>query len=513
MRIISKRRTRYLLIIILVITTIILFVKATVQFQMNREIKHYKKFFRPTKGAKALSSFNPLDIKQIPSETIDELYEARLMLQEKKNELIDWSKFAYVNYVTAADYLCNTLIMFNSLKNEYHTEAQLVLLVSKRLLDTKISRDVDQSKFLLEKIQNLDEKQVVIKYIDDIIKPNDYTPWNESLTKLLIFNETSYDRIIFMDNDADLVDSMDELFFLPKYVKFAAPLTYWFLTEEDCEKAVKEMEKKEKVTTNLDNYIDQLSARIKREKPIYNDLPSLPPHLYLNSDNIAEDIISSTSSASPLFAFGGHKASKVKFASNLMVISPEAELFQYIVDFAIPSIIDKKSVYDMDLVNDDLYNLKRIIYNQFSLFRKMRSKFLPEVLVLPYTRYGLLTGSIRNEKQHSLISNDILGFRRYDENRKPIDTPFDVAVERSKYVHFSDYPIGKPWNYPSIHAFECKPSGEASELEKNACSLWNSVYEQYLEKRHICMATIGQENENELPQHEKMELHDIDDDK
>lgn len=491
MRLLSKRRIRLFVILVVCVLTIMMITRGIVQFQLNKEIKYYKKYFN-RKRDKLEAIYNPLEIKQIPVEIIDRLYEDQLTRLAEDNKAVDWSKLAYINYVTDSAYLCNTLIMFDDLKHKYNTKAKLVLLISRDLLDPNSSSDVDHIKRLLDKIKDVDQEQVVVKLIENIVKPMDYTPWNESLTKLLIFNETDYNRIIYLDNDAVLMDNLDELFFLPAYIKFAAPLTYWFLSEKDINEAYKELTVDEKVSINLKTYTKKLESRIKNNKMIYNHLPNLPHLLYLNSKNVAKDIIQSTSSASPLFNFHANKKSgKIKFASNLMVIKPSKDLFDIIVNEALPKVLNKKTKYDMDLINEEIYNLKKIIYYQFSLFRKMKSKFQPEVLVLPFGTYGLLTGSVRNRNHHSMIVNDILGYKRLDETGQQIEKEFDRSVRESKYIHFSDYPIGKPWNYHSIDEFECKADeihSDDVEGDTKACNLWNSIYSTYLATRNICEA-------------------------
>lgn len=471
------------------VTLVTLLVRGIVQFQLNGEIKYYKHFFKQKRDT-LQDIYNPLDIKQIPQEAIDELYATTLEKTEKTGQTIDWSKFAYVNYVTDAAYLCNTLILFEKLKTEYGTKAQLLLLISKDLVDPEQSSNIDLITMLLDKIRSIDNEQIVIKPIDNIVKPQDYTPWNESLTKLLVFNQTEYERIIYLDNDAVLRDNLDELFFIPNYIKFAAPVTYWFLSEKDMEKAYHSLKHDEKVSTNLNTYTKKLLPRIKKNKMIYNHLPMLPPSLYLNSENVAQEIIGSTSSASPLFDFHtGKKSGKVKFASNLMVIKPSQVTFQNILDYALPKVVDKKEKYDMDLINEELYSLKRIIYNQFQLFRKMKNAFKPEVLILPFGRYGLLTGSLRNKNHYSMMANDVLGYKRLTEDGKEIPVLIDETVSQCKYIHFSDYPLGKPWNYASFKEFECtvdEKNAKDLETERRACEVWNGIYETYLETRKIC---------------------------
>ncbi|CCF56658.1 hypothetical protein KAFR_0B03610 [Kazachstania africana CBS 2517] len=487
MRLISRRRLRFFLYVLIGFIMVTIITRGIVQFQLNKEIKYYKRFFKENKDSLE-QMFNPLEIKQIPEEVIDSLYSETLSRASKTNKGINWDKFAYVNYVTDASYLCNTLIMFNKLKTEFQTKAKLVLLVTKDLIEDNATNK-EKNILMLASIKNVDSEQVRIKYVDNIVKPKDYTPWNESLTKLRVFNETDFDRIIYMDNDAALTANLDELFFLPQYIKFAAPMTYWFISQNDLKEAYHELQHDDRITLNLNNYNKQTISRIKKGKMIYNHLPSLPSSLYLNSKNVAQEIISSTSSASPLFDFHtSKKASKIKFASNIMVIKPSKETFDKILYELLPRALTKKEMYDMDLINEELYNLKKIVYYQFSLFRKLKSEFIPEVMVLPFGRYGLLTGSLRNKNHYSMISNDILGYKRMDNDGNEL-LGLDKSVADAKYIHFSDYPIGKPWHYVSIKEFECVPDAETAEdldQETKACNIWNSFYDTFIQARSIC---------------------------
>ncbi|THW96499.1 nucleotide-diphospho-sugar transferase [Aureobasidium pullulans] len=60
------------------------------------------------------------------------------------------------------------------------------------------------------------------------VKPfeNDGSTWAESFTKLFAFNQTQYQRVISLNSDATVLQSMDELFFLPR-APVAMPRAYW----------------------------------------------------------------------------------------------------------------------------------------------------------------------------------------------------------------------------------------------------------------------------------------------
>ena len=70
-------------------------------------------------------------------------------------------------------------------------------------------------------------------------------------------------------------------------------------------------------------------------------------------------------------------------------------------------------------------------------------------MVLPHPEYDLLTGEFRGGPDHSKY----LGFdegKRWDP---------DEALQRAKYLHFSDWPVPKPW-------VECAPQMWEEQMPK-----------------------------------------------
>ncbi|GKZ28082.1 N-acetylglucosaminyltransferase, partial [Aspergillus brasiliensis] len=76
-----------------------------------------------------------------------------------------------------------------------------------------------------------DNYGVKLKPIEVIMKGGGGAPWSTSYTKLLAFNQTDYDRVLNLDSDATLLQTMDELFLLPP-APVAMPLAYWFYPNE-----------------------------------------------------------------------------------------------------------------------------------------------------------------------------------------------------------------------------------------------------------------------------------------
>lgn len=239
---------------------------------------------------------------------------------------------------------------------------------------------------------------------------------------------------------------------------------------------------------NANKYIDKSITRIQNGKMIYNHLPNLPHNLYLNADNIGDDILKTRTVFSISRLFHTVKPSKVKFTSDLMVIKPSAAIYQKINDIILPYAIKAQNMYDMDVINEYLYNLKEIIYDHFSVVKSLKANFVPEVVVLPFGRYSLLSGTIKEKKMHKFLKNDILGYQYL--NSKGDDTSKDLAtvVGESKYIHYSDYPLMKPWHYNKKEHLECKilDGSQNKEEEQEYCNIWNSVILPYFDKKQIC---------------------------
>ena len=487
MKLVSRRKIRQCSLFVGLVIGVVLTLGAIYEVQLNKEIEHFKTYFR-VKRDSIKGIYNPFEIKQIPEETIDELYNLQI---KKYGDSIDWDKYAYYNYVANIDYLCNTLVMFDQLLNKYHTKAKLALLVSRDLVESDSEDTRDQARVLLDRIMKLDEKRVIVKLVNSIKKPNDQTQWSDSLTKLLVFNETEFERIIFLDNDAILTGNMDELFFLPSHIKFAAPITYWFLSESDVSRASTQLSKDQKSSTNLNVYLRKLKARVWDGKMIYNHLPNLPSSLYLDHKNAAKEILLSSSYIARLLNLGRKShTGRVIFASDVMVIKPSTETFNRIMLDILPRTVNKGKAYDMDIINDELYNLKKIIYKQFTIFKKLKKNFVPEVMVLPFGRYGLLTGSIRNKNHHGMIANDILGYKRHSIEGEEVHFDLSNLMNTTKYMHLSDYPLAKPWVYTTLDMIECHPDEISNASDKESCILWNSVYRGFMESRDICKETV-----------------------
>ncbi|GAB7339031.1 hypothetical protein MBLNU457_5694t2 [Dothideomycetes sp. NU457] len=134
---------------------------------------------------------------------------------------IDWSKYAYIQYATEKQYLCNSIMIFESL-SKLHTKAAKVMLYP---ADWDVGPEIGtfQSKLLLraEADYGVELVPVYRRHLVDVS-----STWRDSFVKLLAFNMTQYERVLSLDSDSTVMKSMDELFLLPP-APVAMPRAYW----------------------------------------------------------------------------------------------------------------------------------------------------------------------------------------------------------------------------------------------------------------------------------------------
>lgn len=91
-----------------------------------------------------------------------------------------------------------------------------------------------------------------------------------------------------------------------------------------------------------------------------------------------------------------------------------------------------------------------------------------------------------------MLRNDILGYKRLDSKGNEFPKDMRQVVRDAKYIHFSDFPVGKPWEYSSFDDIECTvdttSKSKTIEEEEQVCQAWNNVYLTYMYSRDICFA-------------------------
>ena len=148
----------------------------------------------------------------------------------------------------------------------------------------------------------------------------------------------------------------------------------------------------------------------------------------------------------------------VTLSSQLMLIEPSDFEFQRILG-AVSHRTSRE--FDMDNVNE--------LYGE-------------SCVVIPHRRYNLLTGEFRSSEHHKYLSSK-------EEAWDP-----QKVIDEAKYVHFSDWPLPKPWMpHSDAQILEMQP--DCRELEKvQDCrdrEVWLSLYADFKERRRVSPITLS----------------------
>lgn len=128
------------------------------------------------------------------------------------------SCFAYSQYATHVPYLCNAVMMFESL-HRLGSAADRVLLYNQ---DWEEGSKTYAGRLLSKAKNDFHVKLVPVKVSS---AKGDWT-WQESFTKLYAFSQIQYKRILALDSDSVLLQHMDDLFQAPP-AKLSATIAYW----------------------------------------------------------------------------------------------------------------------------------------------------------------------------------------------------------------------------------------------------------------------------------------------
>ncbi|CAH2355456.1 glucose N-acetyltransferase 1 [[Candida] railenensis] len=450
---------------------------------------------------------NSRHVRFLPDSILTHLFESYDLSK------VDWSKFAYVQYATNMDYCCNALMNFAKLRSKYKTKAELVLIVTK-------DAAVDLEEAMMKKLK---EFGVTIKEVEALkFKSKDET-WQEGFTKFNAFGLKKYARVIYFDNDATILGNMDSLFFIPNEVDIAMPLAY-DETVRKMKKIFAEYESHEELKTAIpkcsrkseDDKFQLESNIIKGAKEalkskgisyqslVYQRLPYLYNHALLDS-----------------YYFGDH----------FMVLKPSIKTYKSLVELCETK---KPAEYDMELIN-----------KQFSVKRALSSSD-SNLMILPHSAYGALSGTLRirayellhytdptevhcyarsefdreqnkfkrretekhaYQNEGNRVSNEVDKVRRESDSTNEEET--ERVWEAVKAVHFSDYPLPKPWmevnqyrEYVSNMILCEKERAKTKKYRSKyrpkiiddcaASRLWNGLYETFQEEREsICGLTLS----------------------
>lgn len=109
----------------------------------------------------------------------------------------DWSRFAYAQYVTDKNYLCNSLMIFEALQRLGSRAERLMMYPEQWSLESDSSESI-----LLRKARDDYNVKLVPIHVQHF---SGEATWGDSFTKLLAFNQTQYERVISLDSDANVL--------------------------------------------------------------------------------------------------------------------------------------------------------------------------------------------------------------------------------------------------------------------------------------------------------------------
>ncbi|KAK9419873.1 putative Glycosyltransferase family 8 protein [Seiridium unicorne] len=140
---------------------------------------------------------------------------------------INWSRFAYTQYVTNQAYLCNSVMIFETLYR-LGSKADRVMMYPESMMDPTATEGTTEAAKLLIKAR--DVYKVRLHPVAVQRRAGGDSTWAESFTKLLAFNQTQYERVLNVDSDATILQTMDELFLMPP-CPVAMPRAYWLFPD------------------------------------------------------------------------------------------------------------------------------------------------------------------------------------------------------------------------------------------------------------------------------------------
>lgn len=305
-----------------------------------------------------------------------------------------WSRFAYSQYTTDTQSLCNSLMVFESL-DRLGSQAARVLLYP-RAWGEQPNTHINWQ--MLHKAENKFGVTIIpidlLEALGEGGKPgtlDDPTAdWDFSITKLRVFSLTQYERVLHLDSDITLLQHMDEVFTLPK-APIAMPRAYWS-----------------------------------------NTSPSLWP-----------------------------------YTSLMMLVEPDKDelpaLLEILRQWQEREGYSHSKKYDMDLLN-----------HRFSL----------STMTLPHRPYAMLTAELRMHDHDAYLGTS-------NEHKGDITTGWDpeLALRETKLVHFSDWPLPKPWvMWPNDGLVEMQPDCGGDFTNKcREREIWKELYEEFRRRRkRVC---------------------------
>lgn len=133
---------------------------------------------------------------------------------------INWTKVAYVQYVDSLEDLCKAVMLFSQLKEVSSLAMRVLFYPNGWSVNADKSGDHYTQRAHIALLL-----RYAVEEFSVVLKPTD-TLWKGAYTNFLAYGLTQFDRVIILGHDSIVLNSMDELFFLPP-APLAMPYVYW----------------------------------------------------------------------------------------------------------------------------------------------------------------------------------------------------------------------------------------------------------------------------------------------
>ena len=119
--------------------------------------------------------------------------------QQIGKNTVDWQQFAYSLYATSSPYLCNTVMVMDSL-SRLGTKADRLLIYNG---DWPMTPSTYEGRLLIRAKERYGAVLQPVK----VVRHGQSPTWQDSFTKLLAFNQTQYKRVLSLDADATVLQA------------------------------------------------------------------------------------------------------------------------------------------------------------------------------------------------------------------------------------------------------------------------------------------------------------------
>lgn len=327
-------------------------------------------------------------VKFVPHETTLQNYKSRMI---ESPDGISWDKFAYVFYATSPDRLMSVLVNVHML-HQLSSQASIELIYTyqhplsgyhnrhKAWEDTE-THTLPKDAEAYDILDRLTKKYGVnVRYLPPLTnlksKPGEY--WSDSFSKFHLWKFVEYDRVIYLDADGFIKSNLDLLFLIPPSI-IATPIEY--------------TRSPHRAKTSKKSLADIPPTPLENSLLLRDIFYNLIMEEYDFDDKFYQKLYAALPDINTSLEIGQEfdDTWKMRLGSYLMVCKPNLEVWTWIKK-SVPNL-DANS-WDMELVNE-VWDLNGLIETSGNKFTLEDGKTIPSVLLLPHSPYAILSGEFR----------------------------------------------------------------------------------------------------------------------